>query len=153
MPAEMRDKLKPRAIQLRKEGWTYREIAGSLNISISTCSLWLRDVPAPPRQGYDQERVAAMWKSRWESVHIAREKERQEVKLAACAEVGEMDDLGILVAGALIYWCEGAKEQELQAKRVRIVHQQRSSADRPLSSLARRSRGAYGAHPVPAAHP
>ncbi|WP_425427495.1 helix-turn-helix domain-containing protein [Actinomadura meyerae] len=51
MPDEIRDQLKPKAIDLRRQGWTYREIAGSLNISISTCSLWLRNVPAPRRPG------------------------------------------------------------------------------------------------------
>lgn len=111
MPDEIRDKLKPKAIELRRQGGTYREIAGSLNISISTCSLWLRDVPAPPRPGHDQERVAAMWKARWEPIHIARERERQEIKLAACAEVGVLDDRQTLLMGALVYWCEGAKDK------------------------------------------
>ncbi len=66
MPDEVRDELKPKAIELRRQGWTYREIAGSLDISISTCSLWLRDIPAPPRKGYSQERVANAWRGRWE---------------------------------------------------------------------------------------
>ncbi|TDD77668.1 hypothetical protein [Actinomadura rubrisoli] len=111
MPDEIRNNLKSKAIDLRTQGWTYREIAGSLNISISTCSLWLRDVPAPPRPGYRQERVAAMWKARWEPYHIATERERHEVKLAACAEMGELDERETLLAGALVYWCEGSKDK------------------------------------------
>lgn len=54
MSDETRDKLKPKALELRRQGWTYREIAGSLNISISTCSLWLRHLPQPPRKGYSR---------------------------------------------------------------------------------------------------
>ncbi|WP_051300586.1 helix-turn-helix domain-containing protein [Actinomadura rifamycini] len=111
MPDEIRDKLKPKAIELRKQGWTYREIAGSLDISISTCSLWLRDIPGPPRRGYSQERIAAMWKSRWEPIHVAREKERRKVKLAACDEMGDLSERETLMAGALIYWCEGTKDK------------------------------------------
>ncbi|MFI0482418.1 helix-turn-helix domain-containing protein [Actinomadura sp. 9N215] len=111
MPGEVRDKLKPKAIELRRRGWTYREIAGSLDISISTCSLWLRDVPAPPRPGHEQERVAAMWKARWEPLHIAREAERQKVKLTACREAGELSERETLLAGALVYWCEGEKDK------------------------------------------
>ncbi|MEV5824483.1 helix-turn-helix domain-containing protein [Spirillospora sp. NPDC052242] len=111
MSDEIRDRLKPKAIELRKQGWTYREIAGSLGIAIGTCSRWLRDVPAPPRPGHDQERVAAMWKARWEPFHIAREQERQELKLAACREVGELSDRDVLMLGAVIYWCEGSKDK------------------------------------------
>ncbi|MFD0901336.1 hypothetical protein [Actinomadura sediminis] len=111
MPDEIRDELKPKAIELRKQGWTYKEIAGSLGIAISTCSLWLRDVPAPPRPGYSQERVAAAWKERWEPVLVARENERRETKLAACRQVGELSDREVLLAGALVYWCEGGKDK------------------------------------------
>lgn len=123
MPDEIRDKLKPKAIELRRQGWTYREIAGSLDISIGTCSLWLRDVPTPPRPGHDQERVAAMWKERWEPIHIAREQERQKTKLAACREIGEMGTRDILVAGALVYWCEGEKDKSYRrTERVSFIN-------------------------------
>ncbi|RSN48828.1 hypothetical protein DMH08_33295 [Actinomadura sp. WAC 06369] len=55
--------------------------------------------------------MAAMWKARWEPFHVAREQERQEVKLAACREVGELDDRAVLTLGAVIYWCEGSKDK------------------------------------------
>lgn len=111
MPDEIRDKLKPKAIDLRRQGWTYREIAGSLNISISTCSLWLRDVPAPRRPGYEQERVAAMWKERWEPYHLDTERRRRETKLAAAREMIHLNEREVLLAGALVYWCEGTKDK------------------------------------------
>ncbi|MFA1545223.1 helix-turn-helix domain-containing protein [Actinomadura chokoriensis] len=111
MPDEIRDMLKPKAIELRRRGQTYDEIAESLNISKSTCSLWLRDLPRPPRRPYTPERHAAMWEGHWIPYHERREKERLTVKLAACREVGEFDDRDILVAGALIYWCEGEKDK------------------------------------------
>ncbi|GGV14523.1 hypothetical protein GCM10010182_38950 [Actinomadura cremea] len=123
MSDEIRNKLKPKAIELRKEGWTYKEIAGSLGIAISTCSLWLRDVPAPPRPGYSQERVAAAWKERWEPILSAREIERKEVKLAACREVGELSDRDVLLLGALVYWCEGGKDKIYRRQeRVRFIN-------------------------------
>ncbi|MBE1534060.1 hypothetical protein [Actinomadura algeriensis] len=123
MPDEIRNKLKPKAIELRKQGWTYKEIAGSLDIAISTCSLWLRDVPAPPRPGYSQERVAAAWRERWEPVLSARENERREVKLAACREVDELSDRDVLLLGALVYWCEGGKDKIYRREeRVRFIN-------------------------------
>jgi hypothetical protein len=111
MPDELRDELKPKAVELRRQGWTYREIAGSLNISISTCSLWLRDAPYEPRPGHEQERVAAMWRSRWEPHHIKVESLRREVKVAACHEWGDLSEREVLLAGALVYWCEGVKDK------------------------------------------
>lgn len=123
MPAEIRDELKPKAIELRKQGWTYKEIAGSLGIAISTCSMWLRDVPAPPRPGYSQERVAAAWKERWEPVLSARENARREVKLAACREVGDLSDRDVLLLGALAYWCEGGKDKIYRREeRIRFIN-------------------------------
>ncbi|GAA2422158.1 hypothetical protein GCM10010191_37300 [Actinomadura vinacea] len=111
MVEKLPEELRELAISLRKEGRTYREIAGSLGVSISTCSLWLRDVPAPPRPGHEQERVAAMWQSRWAPYHEARERERHETKLAASSEFGDLDERDILLAGALVYWCEGSKDK------------------------------------------
>lgn len=111
MPDEIRDKLKPKAIELRRQGWTYDEIAESLNISKSTCSLWLRGLPRPPRKGHTPERLEAMRRNYWEPLHLAREQERKESKLAACREIGELDELQTLMAGALAYWCEGTKDK------------------------------------------
>lgn len=119
LPPELQEK----AISLRREGWTCREIAGSLGISIGACSRYLRDVPAPERAGYAQERIAAMWKSRWEPYHRRAERRRLETKLAACEQVGELGDREILVAGALVYWCEGGKDKIYRrSERVRFIN-------------------------------
>ncbi|WP_067456006.1 hypothetical protein [Actinomadura macra] len=111
MSDEIRDKLKPKAIELRRQGWTYREIAGSLDISISICSLWLRDLPRSPRKKYSQQRAAAMWNGHWVPFHARRERERRETKLAACQEVGQLTERDVLIAGAVAYRCEGSKDK------------------------------------------
>jgi hypothetical protein len=111
MVQKLPEEVRRLAVSLRREGHTYREIAGSLGVSISTCSLWLRDIPAPPRPGYDQERVAAMWRKRWAPFHEARDRERRETKVAACREIGELSKREILLAGAMVYWCEGGKDK------------------------------------------
>ncbi|OLT34512.1 hypothetical protein BJF79_33250 [Actinomadura sp. CNU-125] len=68
-------------------------------------------MPAPPRPGYSQERVAAAWKARWEPILSAREGERKEVKLGACEEMDGLSEREVLLAGALVYWCEGTKDK------------------------------------------
>lgn len=40
-----KDDLREKAITLRKEGKSYREISEALGVSKSSCSLWLSDVP------------------------------------------------------------------------------------------------------------
>lgn len=107
LPEELREL----AISLRQEGKTYKQIAGSLGISIGTCSLWLHDVPAPPREPYSQERIAKMWHTRWQPIHKAREEARLRTKLAAGEELGELSDRDVLIAGAMAYWCEGGKSK------------------------------------------
>ncbi|WP_395104420.1 hypothetical protein [Actinomadura sp. SCN-SB] len=111
MTKKLPEELRELAISLRREGKTYREIAGSLGVSISTCSLWLHDVPAPERPGYHQERVAAMWESRWAPYHTAREQARLQRKLTAAGQIRALTDRELIIAGALIYWCEGAKDK------------------------------------------
>jgi hypothetical protein len=113
MVKKLPEELRELAISLRKEGKTYREIAGSLGVSMSTCSLWLHDIPAPPRPGYHQERVAAMWESRWQPYHVARETERRDIKIAAGRQLGDeaLTDREVLIAGAMAYWCEGSKDK------------------------------------------
>jgi hypothetical protein len=52
-----------------------------------------------------------MWESRWEPYHLARENARLETKLAAGDEIGPLTDRELIIAGALTYWCEGAKDK------------------------------------------
>lgn len=118
-----KDDLRDKACELRAQGWTYREIAGALGVSISSCSLWLRDVPAPSRDGHDQERVAGMWRMRWERILRQREVERVGTKLAAAREIGALSEREVLMAGALIYWCEGAKDKTYRrSERVSFIN-------------------------------
>lgn len=121
--ARAKDDKRRQARDLRTQGWSYKEIAHALGVSISSCSLWLRDVPAPPRPGYDQERVAAMWRKRWEPIMVERETHRRTVKAQAAAEIGELDRRDLLVAGSLICWCEGQKDKSYaRREQVRFIN-------------------------------
>lgn len=46
----MKQALKARAITLRKKGWSYNDIKNRLNVSKSTLSHWLRDIPYNPNE-------------------------------------------------------------------------------------------------------
>ncbi len=37
--------------------------------------------------------------------------QREAIRAAAAAQIGQLNDREILIAGAIAYWCEGAKNK------------------------------------------
>jgi transcriptional regulator with XRE-family HTH domain len=118
-----KDDLRVKARELRAQGWTYRQIANALGVSIGSCSLWLRDMPPPSRPepgSYEQERVAAAWRARWEGILERREISRQQTKLQAGREIGDLSRRDLIMAAAIAYWCEGSKDKSY-ARREQVI--------------------------------
>ncbi|WP_018653366.1 hypothetical protein [Actinomadura flavalba] len=101
--------LRTQARALRTEGKTYPEIAALLNISKSTCSLWLRDLPHPQGSLATASRTALTEARRVRHERVSRE--RAAAKQAAASLVGPLSSRDLLLAGAMLYRCEGAKEK------------------------------------------
>jgi hypothetical protein len=76
-------------------------------------SLWVRDVPVPSGLSYEEiRRRAAEGAHRyWAVEREIREARRASERAIAAAEIGELTDREILIAGALTYWCEGSKNK------------------------------------------
>jgi transposase len=108
-----KDDLHARARELREQGLDYEEIAGALGVSKSSVSLWVRDMPWPERLSYEECRKRSAEGSRlyWETERPAREAQREEVRTAAAGQIGTLSKREILIAGAIAYWCEGAKSK------------------------------------------
>ena len=106
-----KDALHARARELREQGLNYEEIAAALGVSKSSISLWVRDMPRPERLSYEECRKRAAEGSRlyWETERPVREARREEVRAAAAGQIGTLSKREILIAGAIAYWCEGAK--------------------------------------------
>lgn len=120
-----KDELRAQARELRKEGWNYIQIAAKLGVSKSSVSLWVRDLPRPPRLSYEEccRRSAEGVRRYWAVERPLREAEREAVSAAAAAQIGELSDREILIAGAIAYWCEGAKNKpHRRADRVQFVN-------------------------------
>jgi transcriptional regulator with XRE-family HTH domain len=102
-----------RARELRERGLDYEEIAGALGVSKSSVSLWVRDMPRPERLSYEECRKRSAEGARlyWEVERPAREAEREAVRAAAAGQIGVLSKREILIAGAIAYWCEGAKSK------------------------------------------
>jgi hypothetical protein len=115
-PQEL-DHLRDQAILLRREGKSLRQIKAALRlISNNTLNQIQRDEPPPPdRAGpghaESRARVAAGVRRYWAAERPAREAARAAVSAAAAAQLGELTDREIMIAGAIAYWCEGAKSK------------------------------------------
>ena len=108
-----KDEVRARARELREGGLNYDEIAGALGVSKSSVSLWVRDMPRPPRLSYweTRKRAADGVHRYWAAERPAREARREVVRAAATADIGVLSARDILIAGAIAYWCEGSKRK------------------------------------------
>ncbi len=108
-----KDELRARARDLRTQGLDYEDIAAALGVARSSVSLWVRDLPRPARLSYAEcrRRSAEGARRYWAAERPAREARRAAAREAAAAEIGELTDREILIAGAIAYWCEGAKNK------------------------------------------
>jgi len=106
-----KDDLRAKARELRAEGLNYNQITARLGVSKSSVSLWVRDLPVPPRLSYEENRRRSAEGARqyWATERKAREARRENERAAAVAEIGGLTAREILIAGAIAYWCEGAK--------------------------------------------
>jgi transposase len=108
-----KDELRTTARRLRNLGLDYDEIVARLGVSKSSVSLWVRDLPRPPKLSVEECRKRSVEGSRryWEAERPAREARLADVAARATAEIGDMTDREILIAGAVAYWCEGTKNK------------------------------------------
>jgi len=108
-----KDDLRASARELRTQGMDYEEIAEALGISKGSVSLWVRDQPTPARLSYEEcrKRSAEGVSRYWAAERPVREARRAAAREAAAAQIGELTDRELLIAGSIAYWCEGAKSK------------------------------------------
>ena len=101
---------------LRKEGFSYGNIAKKYSTSKSNISLWCKDIKLSQEQ-YDKlianrSGILGLGSKR---LHEIRELEIAKVKESAIKEIGvrTIDDFTFFVAGAMLYWAEGSKTSGL----------------------------------------
>lgn len=104
---------KEKAINLRKQGFSYSEILREVAVAKSTLSLWLRSVglSKKQKQRLTEKKLAAM-KRGWESCHNKRLKITQEIRKKAEEEIKYISKRDLWMMGIALYWAEGAKEKE-----------------------------------------
>jgi predicted transcriptional regulator len=113
-----KDDLREKARELRTQGLSYNEIAAQLGVAKSSVSLWVRDLPCPPRFEYVHNERRLEGLRRYNEARTAR---RAAESQAAADEIGELTEREILVAGAIAYWCEGTKTKPYRQSSARVV--------------------------------
>ena len=128
-----KDDLRAQARDLRLQGLDYGEIVARLGVSKGSVSLWVRDLPTPPRLAPEEcsRRTAERMRQYWSAERPARAARRAAASAAAAAGIGDLVDREILIAGAVAYWCEGAKTKPSRPAR-RVVF---SNSDPELVSF------------------
>jgi transcriptional regulator with XRE-family HTH domain len=108
-----KDDTRAKARALREQGLSYNQIAAELEVSKSSVSLWVRDMTRPEPLSYQtfRERQVAGVRRWWAAERQVRESRRVAACAAAADEIGELNDREIIIAGAIAYWCEGAKNK------------------------------------------
>lgn len=111
----MQEKIKEKnkAIKLRRQGLSYREILEQIPVAKSSLSLWLRGVGLARRQKQrlTAKKLAGM-KRGWEARHNNRIKLAAEIKERAKKEIGKLSCRELWLIGVALYWAEGSKEKE-----------------------------------------
>jgi transposase len=108
-----KDELRAKARELRGEGMDYEEIAAALGVAKGSVSLWVRDLPRPARLSYAEcrRRSAEGAQRYWAAERGVREARRAADRAAAAAQISDLTDRELLIAGAIAYWCEGSKSK------------------------------------------
>ena len=119
-----KDDQRAAAVRLRQEGYSYREIREKLAVSKSSLSLWLRDVVLTDEQRdrlAEQQKLGRTKAAR--TIH-ARLLARQEATVAAArAQIGDVAQSELFVAGVVAYWAEGSKAKSWRpGESVAFIH-------------------------------
>ena len=111
-----KDDLREKAIELRRKGWSYREIREVVPVSKSSLSLWLKDVVLTEEH---RERLAAMRHqsrtSAGRTIQARRLARRQATIEVARSQVTQLAESELFVSGLAAYWSEGTKAKPWRA--------------------------------------
>ena len=108
-----KDAVRAKARELREQGLDYEEIADALRVSKGSVSLWVRDMPRPSHLSYEESRKRSAEGVRryWAAEGPRRAAAREAAIAAAGRDIGDLTARELLIAGAIAYWCEGAKSK------------------------------------------
>ncbi|MFJ8576877.1 resolvase [Micromonospora sp. NPDC093277] len=111
-----------KALALRREGCPVGDIAERLQVSKSTAYLWTRHLPLAPDLVRERRRAASQARTdaQWSAHRAARDAARADMVAAAGRWVRTLRYRELVLVGAAVYWCEGAKAKPWRPHDCRI---------------------------------
>ncbi len=107
-----KDDLRATAVGMRAEGRSYREIQSEVGVAKSTLSLWLRDIPLSEEQKEVlAQRGPAATRANAEAARANAARRRAHVQAQAAAQITQLSESELFVAGVVAYWAEGSKNK------------------------------------------
>jgi transposase len=109
-----KDELRAQAVRLRETGWSVTDIATELGVAKSTAYQWVKHLPLDPDSPQVQQRRARaneLRAAKWADRRIAAAAGEDVLRERAGAWTGDLDLRELLLLGAVMYWCEGAKNK------------------------------------------
>lgn len=105
-------KIKEKALSLRLQGYSVKEIADKLHIAKSTSSLWVRNIKLNKKAQIrlKKRNLLGYYKTslRWQKKRAREEQEYRSIALKVINRL-KKDSNYFKVYCALFYWCEGSK--------------------------------------------
>ncbi len=104
------------AIQMRRNGKSYKEILEKVLVSKSTLSLWLRHIELTNEQ---KHRLYFTLKQK-NAYRLAKENQNKktqaivQTKLLALNEFNSLEKNNFFIAGLMLYWAEGDKSKDVE---------------------------------------
>ncbi len=107
-----KDDVRERAVAMRREGRSYREIQAVVGVAKSTLSLWLRDIPLTEEQQRALDlRGPAATTARAAGNRALGVRRRARIRGDAQAQISRLAESELFVAGVVAYWAEGTKNK------------------------------------------
>lgn len=101
--------MRSKAEKLRKKGLSYKEIQNEIPVSKSTLSIWLRNIHLTEEQ---RSRLGKRYDTQLRGAkanQMKAAKRREEIRVNAKRQISKPTRRELKLAGALLYWAEGAK--------------------------------------------
>ena len=108
-----KDEVRSRARELRAQGLDYEEIAAALGVAICSVPRGVRPGARPAGLFfvYGGRGAAEGVRRYWAAERQVQEARRAAARAAAAAEIGDLAERELIIAGAMAYWCEGTKNK------------------------------------------
>lgn len=105
--------LKQRAINLRKQGFTYTEILTHLPLAKSTLSSWLHTFPINKSQRIIiANKLTKAQKKGAKAKRKQRIEKTERIQNLAKLQIRKISNTNLLYMGTMLYWAEGSKQKD-----------------------------------------